>query len=474
MPRDDRVYRTVFPRSTTRYVNGELYLTFPSPDRHIDFNIDAVFYQSDGSVVARRAAGGFVNEHWERGSGYWVFGEGSAQPPHWKAGLYRVDLSVEGKLIASEEFEIVDRQIPASGPFLELRDGLPWARQPLGLDEKNALLALSSMMETDPALAAQVASLPWMRQDLTLEGRNALQALDILANANVDLAKRVAGSSWLADGVTKDGWLSLRTLASLAATDAELIGLLAGLSWLDNDKGLTVSYILKILRESPAAAGPLLGFPWLADGVDEMEADALRHLSRISGRNGDAAAAIIAMPFLKTLESRDTLALRSLNDIFGMGCQRLQGSAVLPQDKRRHYRRRHQDCCSNRRLGVPIWVSASPVGRDRRVYRGAAYRIAPYRRNAAGHQSAPKTGLRGAWTIWNTSSAPSSDSWMSPTRQITSLCFITTTRESWTERRTIVLTYFSTRTTDAVDGGPQWHPGVLAHEVAHWYWAHNG
>ena len=37
VPRDDRVYRMVFPRSTTRYVNGELYVTFPTPDRRIDF-----------------------------------------------------------------------------------------------------------------------------------------------------------------------------------------------------------------------------------------------------------------------------------------------------------------------------------------------------------------------------------------------------------------------------------------------------
>ena len=164
LPRDDRVYRNVFPRRTTRYVNGELYLTFPLPDRRIDFRIEAVFYQSDGKVVARQTIGAYVNEHWQRGSGYWVVSAGSGQSSRWRAGLYRVDLLVDGELAASEEFEIVDSEIPASGPFLELQNGLPWAEQPLGLDEENALLALSSIMETDAALAAQVASLPWMRQ----------------------------------------------------------------------------------------------------------------------------------------------------------------------------------------------------------------------------------------------------------------------------------------------------------------------
>ena len=292
VPRDDRVYRKVFFRSTTRYVNGELYVTFPVPDRQIDFNIDAVFYRSDGSVVDRRVAGGYVNEHWRRGSEYWVFGTGSSQPSQWKAGLYRVDLSVEGKLIASEEFEIVDRQIPTSGPFLELQDGLPWAGQPLGLDEENALLALSSMMETDASLAAQVAALPWMRQALTGDSHNVLQALDILAMANGDLAKRVSGSSWLADGVTKDEWLSLRTLASLAETDEGLAGLVAGLPWLANDEGLIVSYVLKILRESPAAAETLLGFPWLADGVTEDEKRSVSSLMEIL-RQDPAMAKIV-------------------------------------------------------------------------------------------------------------------------------------------------------------------------------------
>ena len=260
VPRDDRVYRTVFPRSTTRYVNGELYITFPSPERQIDFQIDAVFYRSDGSVVARRAAGGFVNEHWQRGSDYWVFSAGSGQPSQWKAGLYRVDLLVEGNLIASEEFEIVDRQIPASGPFLELRDGLPWAGQPLGLDEENALLALSSMMETAPELAAQVAALPWVRQALTVEGRNALQSLDILATADADLAKRVAGFSWVADGVTKDEWLSLRGLASLAEADAELAGLVAGYPWLAGRRGIVRS----------AAPGHPAGIPRGFGDPDEL------------------------------------------------------------------------------------------------------------------------------------------------------------------------------------------------------------
>ena len=472
LPRDDRVYRKVFFRSTTRYVNGELYLTFPSPDRHIDFNIDAVFYRSDGSVVARRVAGGYVNEHWQRGSEYWVFGTGSSQPSQWKAGLYRVDLSVEGKLIASEEFEIVDRQIPTSGPFLELQDGLPWAEQPLGLDEENALLALSSMMETDAALAAQVASLPWMRQALTVEGRNVLQALDILATANVDLAKRVAGSSWLADGMTKDEWLSLRTLASLAATDEELAGRVAGLPWLANDEGLVVSYVLKILRESPAAAETLLGFPWLADGVSEMEAITVRYLSEISGRNADAAAAIIAMPFLKTLETRDTLAVTSLNDISGWDANGFNELLSYP-------RIRDGITDEDTKIVAVIGGWAYSLGSAQALLAETGVYIEER------VIELPHTGETLLAIVRLEDRVSKSMDYLEhvvrtveefmgepyPIDYLAVLYFDHPAVDNAWNQDTHLLFHADA---DAVAGGPEWHPGVLAHEAAHWYWTHNG
>ena len=469
--RDDRVYRTVFPRSTTRYVNGELHITFPTPDGRIDFNIDAVFYRSDGSVLTRRVAGGYVNEHWKRGSEYWVFGAGSAQPSQWKAGLYRVDLLVEGKLIASEEFEIVDRQIPASGPFLKLRDGLPWAGQPLGLDEENALLALSGMMETDPALAAQVASFPWVRQALTLEGRNALQALDILATANVDLAKRVAGFSWLADGMTRREWLSLRTLAWLAATDEELVDIVAGSSWLADDKGLIFSYILKILRESPAVAETLLGFPWLADGVNEMEADALKHLSRMSGRNADAAAALIAMPFLETLESRDTLALRALDDIVRQdpgGFKELLSSPRI----------RDGITDEDTKIVAVTGGWAYPLGSAQALLAETGVYIEER------VIELPHTGETLLAIIRLEDRVSKSmdhlehvvrtiEEFMGepyPTNYLAVLYYDHPRVFSAWNEYTHLLFHVDD---DAVEGGPWYHPGVMAHEVGHWYWAHN-
>ena len=470
VPRDDRVYRNLFPRSTTRYVNGELFLTFPHPDRRIDFPIEVVFYRSDGSVLSRRTINAWVNQNWQRGFGYWGYGAGSSQPSQWKAGLYRVDLSVEGKLIASEEFEIVDRQIPASGPFLELQERLPWAKQPLGPDEENALLALSSMMEADPELAAQVASLPWMRQALTVESRNALQALDILATANVDLAKRVAGSSWLADGVTKDEWLSLRTLASLAATDKELVGLVAGLPWLANDEGLTASYVLKILRESPTAAETLLGLPWLADGVTDMEAVALRYLSRISGRNADAAAALIAMPFLKTLEGRDTLAIASLDDI---ARRDLSGFKEVLSFPRIRDGITDEDTKIVAVIGGPAYHhgSAQALLAETGVYVEERRIVLPHTGETL--LAIVRTEDRVSQSMDHFEHVVRTvEQFMDepyPINYLAMLFYDHRAINSASNQDTHLLFHAKD---DAVVGGPEYHPGVLAHEASHWYWTH--
>ena len=73
--------------------------------------------------------------------------------------------------------------------------------------------------------------------------------------------------------------------------------------------------LIRAARWYPDTFNVLMEMPWVQDNFSEIERDAFKYLSQISGRNANAAAAIIAMPFLKTLEGRDTLALRSLSDI---------------------------------------------------------------------------------------------------------------------------------------------------------------
>ena len=74
-------------------------------------------------------------------------------------------------------------------------------------------------------------------------------------------------------------------------------------------------YLRGTAQRAPEQAKQMLELSWVQDDITETEATALKELHWISRRNADAAAALIAMPFLESVEIRDTLALRALSHI---------------------------------------------------------------------------------------------------------------------------------------------------------------
>ena len=57
--------------------------------------------------------------------------------------------------------------------------------------------------------------------------------------------------------------------------------------------------------------------PWFKDGLSDKELMLVGHLGAIFNRNEDAAAALVTMPFLESVQDRDILALESLSEISG-------------------------------------------------------------------------------------------------------------------------------------------------------------
>ena len=78
-------------------------------------------------------------------------------PGNWPIGVYKVDLNVDSKLVASGELEVVDLLIPFSGRFLAIRDDLTWSTGSLTYDNQRDLESLTALMRTDPNMAAPVA-----------------------------------------------------------------------------------------------------------------------------------------------------------------------------------------------------------------------------------------------------------------------------------------------------------------------------
>ena len=99
-----REYSQTFDQSSTRYIYWELSLTHPAPDQRLTFAIDAVFYRADGSIFTVQM--GSFNVEANAVASTHVKGTGFDQPGNWNADSYRVDLSVEGVLVASETFQV--------------------------------------------------------------------------------------------------------------------------------------------------------------------------------------------------------------------------------------------------------------------------------------------------------------------------------------------------------------------------------
>ncbi len=103
-PYEKRVYRDRFDRTSTRYLWWELNLAYPKLTSKIEFDIDAVYYNSDGSVFARQTKNAHVDAEWTES--WHTFGHGWKDAGHWTPGKYRLDLYVKGNKVASRSFEI--------------------------------------------------------------------------------------------------------------------------------------------------------------------------------------------------------------------------------------------------------------------------------------------------------------------------------------------------------------------------------
>ena len=88
--------------------------------------------------------------------------------------------------------------------------------------------------------------------------------------------------------------------------------------------------LIQIAASNETTARALLDMPWLADGVSDTEVETIGYLRAMAMDDADAAARVIDMPFLQTLEGADVAALRSLAY---MGADRLADMLSRPMLK---------------------------------------------------------------------------------------------------------------------------------------------
>jgi len=284
VPREDRVYRHVFDQETTRSVDWELILLHPPPGAQAyAFTVEAVYHRPDGSVLGRSTLEGRLEGDstitWSTSS---FGGFGTGRTGGWPLGAYRVDLLVDGGLIASSGFVVEDRPNAEPASFLKLRDGLPWATGRLTYESRRDLKTLSILTRNHPDLAATVAAFPWVVEGVTDQTRGALEYLALLADQDPVLATSLAGLPWVADDITNPETTALKYLTLLSGRDGPLAHTVAALPWAKNrvssQEGTALEYLYFFTTESPAIAHIVAGYPWFADGITTAELGALEDL----------------------------------------------------------------------------------------------------------------------------------------------------------------------------------------------------
>ena len=163
----------------------------------------------------------------------------------------------------------------------------PWVQDGITTAEASPMFDLAWTIREAPALAERMLELTWVQDDITADEAQAVEDIRRAAEESPALAERMLNMPWIQDG-------SITTAESTA-----------------------LDLVYRVIRyaEAPALAERMLQKPWFQDGITETEGDTLNFLRRIIGRNADAAAALVAMPFLDSVEDRDMLALESLDEI---------------------------------------------------------------------------------------------------------------------------------------------------------------
>ena len=130
----------------------------------------------------------------------------------------------------------------------------------------------------DPKLAASIKELGWVQDGVD---DTEVDAIKHLWSMDLDLASFVASLGWVRDGIDDTEVDAIKHLWSIDRVDRDLASFVASLGW-------------------------------VRDGIDDTEVDAIEHLLYIAYSDAGAALRIADMPFVETIEPPDVSALRSL------------------------------------------------------------------------------------------------------------------------------------------------------------------
>ena len=169
----------------------------------------------------------------------------------------------------------------------------------------------SQLIEIKPDLADEIGALGWVADGVDDSERLPLARIIYAALRYETTARALLDAAWIADGVSDT---EMEVIGHLRLISVDLAQSIIALPWLADGVSDTETEVISDLRLTPVdLAQSIIALPWLADGVSDTETEAVRRLRFIA--KADAAARVMDMPFLQTLDAADAAALDSLSGI---------------------------------------------------------------------------------------------------------------------------------------------------------------
>lgn len=118
LPFGKRTYHTQFSTPGIQYINWELEIEYPKPDKKIYFEINAVYYNQNDIAFGQHTLQAYIESTWTRS--FHSSGWGSEDGNFWKTGNYKLELSIGSQKVATGYFLVS----PAGkGPAKVVPDG---------------------------------------------------------------------------------------------------------------------------------------------------------------------------------------------------------------------------------------------------------------------------------------------------------------------------------------------------------------
>jgi len=98
-------YKTKFAKSEITNIFFQVYSNFTPPGKEVFYEINSILYRSDGTIINKKTNNCRVGPTFPISCATLSYGNGQ-KGGYWEVGVYKVEILIEGNLVASGSFEV--------------------------------------------------------------------------------------------------------------------------------------------------------------------------------------------------------------------------------------------------------------------------------------------------------------------------------------------------------------------------------